>query len=229
MSEFGGLEPPQPNPSSQTQPAGEFRQWLEVAAPAIAQNKISDVPCGDCNACCRASYFIHVAPEDTQALAVIPKELLFTAPGAPPGFQLMGFSEQGHCPMLQDGRCSIYASRPRACRSYDCRVFAATDIPAGGSEKADVNSQVLRWQFSYADTQSQLAHAATKKIAQLLSSCTDVFTDTDPDFDPQAPSQAARFALANYPRLLAIHEQLKASGQTLSDEALARELVKGKD
>ena len=36
----------------------------------------------------------------------------------------------GHCPMLVDGRCSIYEHRPRTCRTYDCRVF-----PAAGLER----------------------------------------------------------------------------------------------
>ena len=55
-----------------------------------------------------------------------PKELLFPAPLMPEGHVVLGHDERGHCPMLVDGRCSIYADRPRTCRTYDCRVFAAT-------------------------------------------------------------------------------------------------------
>ena len=39
----------------------------------------------------------------------------------------------GHCAYLDDATnlCLIHDERPRACRDYDCRVFAAAGIDAG--------------------------------------------------------------------------------------------------
>lgn len=225
MSEFSGLQPVAKDLAPNAVPAGEFGEWLQSAQRAVTDNLESDVPCGECNACCRASYFIHVTPEDTAAKAVIPSGLLFTAPGAPPGYQLMGFDEQGQCPMLKNGRCSIYADRPSACRSYDCRVFAAANIPAGGTEKAEVNARVLRWQFSYADTQARLAHAAVQKVAQVVGSCAQTFIAARAEVDPHAASPIARFAIERHQQMLEINEQLLATAQTLPDAELAQRLA----
>jgi Fe-S-cluster containining protein len=72
--------------------------------------------------------FIHISPEETRTIQRIPRELLFPAPGKPKGHVLMGYTDQGYCPMLVAGECSIYEDRPQTCRDYDCRVFAATGI-----------------------------------------------------------------------------------------------------
>ena len=119
-------------------PAGEFSTWLELMEAALAGGE-SDVPCGECNACCQSGHFIHVAADDVDALHHIPGELLFPAPGVDDGTMVMGYNEHGHCPMLIEGRCSIYEHRPRACRIYDCRVFAATGV---ASDKPAVAEQV---------------------------------------------------------------------------------------
>ena len=72
--------------------------------------------------------FIHIAPAEKQTLRHIPRALLVAAPGRPRGYRLMGYDDQGRCPMLVEGDCSIYGDRPQTCRDYDCRVFAATGI-----------------------------------------------------------------------------------------------------
>lgn len=141
--------------------ASDFSDWLHSTSAQVGV----DVPCGDCNACCRASYFIHVTPADTDALAHIPKELLFPAPGRPPGHQVMGFDQHGHCPMLVNGACSIYPHRPQTCRDFDCRLFAATGLPAGGEEKHEVNAAAAAWQFSYATEKARHRHTMLKSIA----------------------------------------------------------------
>src|SRR5262249_465616 len=108
-------------------PAGEFSSWLRLTRRALQLKNIgADVPCGECNACCGSSYFIHIKPEETQTLNRIPKALLFPAPGLPKGNVLMGYNEKGECPMLIDNKCSIYEHRPQTCRDFDCRIFAAT-------------------------------------------------------------------------------------------------------
>ena len=108
-----------------------------------------DVPCGGCTACCTSSQFVHIGPDETDTLARIPPELLFPAPRAPAGHVVLGYDERGHRPMVVGDRCSIYEHRPRACRTYDCRVFAAAGLDPGDDPgKGAIARQVGRWRFS---------------------------------------------------------------------------------
>lgn len=141
-------------------PAGDFSQWLLTMDRAIQGGGESDVPCGDCNACCRSEYFIEIKPADDAARKRIPVELLFDAPGAPPGYQVLGYDQAGSCPLLKEATCSIYSDRPATCRTYDCRVFAATGIAEPGAEKAAVMARAARWRFDYEDDSAHLAQAA---------------------------------------------------------------------
>ena len=120
------------------------------------------MPCGDCTACCTAAQFIHVAPDELDALAVIPQAVLFPAPGFPPGHVLMGYDDHGNCPMFVDGRCSIYEQRPRTCRSYDCRVFAAADVVP---DDPAIAARVSGWRFDHPTAADEQAHAAVKQRA----------------------------------------------------------------
>jgi uncharacterized protein len=149
-------------------PAGGFRSWLRQMQAALTGGAGSDVPCGTCNACCRAGYFIHVEADETDALARIPKQLLFPAPGQPKGNMLMGHDEHGRCPMLIDDACSIYAQRPRACRTYDCRVYGASGVVPEDSAAAAVRHRSLRWRFDYDDERDRVRHAALRAAAQFL-------------------------------------------------------------
>lgn len=127
-------------------PAGAFSAWLRDTRGALAEKREADVPCGACNACCRTSHFINVRPEDRRALRRLPPAYLRPAPDLPPGNLFLGFDAAGRCPMLVGGRCTIYADRPRACRTYDCRIYAAAGIEA---DRPDVDAQARRWAFDY--------------------------------------------------------------------------------
>jgi Fe-S-cluster containining protein len=135
--------------------AGDLRDWLGELATALRGEGDTDVPCAECTACCEASQFIHVAPDETDALAHIPSALLFPAPGAPPGHRLMGFDEHGRCPMLRPDGCSIYEHRPRTCRTYDCRVFAATGVIPTGPGQTPIAERARRWRFAVRDGRDQ--------------------------------------------------------------------------
>src|SRR6478736_1314494 len=130
-------------------PAGDFSSWLRDMQAALRGERSADVPCGGCTACCTASQFVHIGPDETDALAHIPAELLFPAPLLPAGHVLLGHDERGHCPMLHEGRCSIYAHRPRTCRTYDCRVFAAADAGIDGGVDGLIAARARRWRFAY--------------------------------------------------------------------------------
>jgi Fe-S-cluster containining protein len=149
--------------------AGEFSSWLRDMEAALAGVRDADVPCDGCTACCRASQFVHITPEETDTLAHIPRELLFPAPRAPKGHVLMGYDEHGRCPMLVGDRCSIYAHRPRACRTYDCRVFAASGVDVDDETKAEVAARVTRWRFDHPTAEDDARHDAVRSAARFLA------------------------------------------------------------
>lgn len=157
--------------------AGRFSSWLRKFRKAQADGADMDVPCGDCTACCRSSYFIHIKPEETETLARIPKALLFPAPGLPNGSMLMGYDENGHCPMLVDHRCTIYEYRPQTCRTYDCRVFPATGIALDAGEKALIIARTQQWKFEYRNAHDRQEHAAVTAAAEFLGARADDFPD----------------------------------------------------
>ena len=148
--------------------AGEFGPWLLQAAAVLRGTAGADVPCGSCVGCCVSSYFIPVRPEDTAARARVPSALLVHAPGQPPDQRMMGYREDGSCPMLEQGLCTIYADRPQTCRDYDCRIFAAAGIDAGGADKHVINARVRAWRFRYGDDGEQRAHGAVRAAAAFI-------------------------------------------------------------
>lgn len=196
-------------------PAPRFSAWLADTRRALAEEADADVPCGDCTACCTSSYFIHVRPDDKAALARIPKKLLFAAPGLPKGHKVMGFDQRGHCPMLVDGRCSIYDDRPRTCRTYDCRVFAATGLQAGEADKARINAQAARWRFEEGSDEDTRGLEAARRAAAALSRLGARGEEV-----PHPPSQRALLALRLFERVLGCDDEAAEDAailQALSD------------
>jgi len=53
--------------------AGTFSLWLHNIRKALLENRGITVRCGECDACCRSSYFIHIKPEETKTFNRIPK------------------------------------------------------------------------------------------------------------------------------------------------------------
>jgi len=148
--------------------AGEFSNWLRVTEAALRSGEDgTDVPCGSCRGCCRASLFIHIGPEEVETIRRIPKGLLFPAPGFPRGHVLMGYGDQGQCPMLVDGECSIYEYRPQTCRDYDCRVFAATGLPVDEHNQPEIAHRVGEWSFSYSEEGRALQTALRRAVSFL--------------------------------------------------------------
>lgn len=92
--------------------AGEFSAWLRSLREGSARGDLPEPA------------FIHVAPHEVEAIACIPKPLLSAAPGRPKGYVLMGYDENGECPMWTGDQCSIDERRPQTCRDHGCRDFA---------------------------------------------------------------------------------------------------------
>jgi Fe-S-cluster containining protein len=152
----------------ETLPAGEFSTWLAEMKAALRGEHDMDVPCNGCTACCTSSQFVHVGPNETDTLARIPRTLLFPAPGLPSGNVVLGYDEHGRCPMLIDGHCSIYEHRPRTCRTYDCRIFAATstEVDEDDVTKAEVGARARRWRFDFSTEHDRVLHDAVQAAAR---------------------------------------------------------------
>lgn len=73
-----------------------------------------NVPCGECNACCRSPN-MKVGLTHDEAMQLPSVEYLN-------GGWSLKKNEDGSCSLLIEGRCSIYDRRPKACRVYDCRL-----------------------------------------------------------------------------------------------------------
>ena len=148
---------PHQDPADAPLEAGPLGEWVVAMRAALLGVQDADVPCGSCTACCTSSQFVPVGPDEADALAHIPTALQFPAPGLPPGHVLLPYDERGHCPMLVAGACSIYSHRPRACRTYDCRVFPATGVTLDDPPKVAIARQAARWRFSVASDADRVA------------------------------------------------------------------------
>jgi Fe-S-cluster containining protein len=91
----------------------------------------------------------------------------------------MGYDEHGHCPMLVAGKCSIYEQRPRTCRSYDCRVFAASGLLFDDPGKSSINEQVSRWQFQLPEEIDQIELEAVRRATAFLEEQEPGFSVTE--------------------------------------------------
>jgi Fe-S-cluster containining protein len=160
----GPLEP------DTSRPAGRLSVWIGEITSALREGSSCDVPCAGCVACCSAAQFVHVGPDETNARAAIPTDLLFTAPGLPAGHHLMGYDAKGRCPMLGESGCTIYADRPRACRVYDCRVFAATGVVPDEPGRAQVAARAAGWRFAVESPEEQLRWNALHEAARVVAS-----------------------------------------------------------
>jgi len=175
--------------------AGPFGAWLAAARASLrGEGPGLDVPCGECVGCCTSSLFIHVGPDEKDTLAMIPTRLLVRAPGRPRGHKLLGFVQDGSCPMFKVGACSIYEHRPRTCRHYDCRMLAAAGIDAG-DDKPVINERVHDWVFSYESDAEKRAHAAVRAAAAFIR---DERASFPGGAAPSSPDQIAVLALKVY-------------------------------
>ena len=149
--------------------AGDFADWRARLLDALERGAEMDVPCGSCTACCRSSMFVHVEPDEVETLRRIPRALLVPAPGRPNGHLVMGHDEAGRCPMLGDDGCTIYEHRPRACRTYDCRVYTAVGLRPSDDGKPLIEERTTRWRFSFTTDADRVAHEAVTRAVRFLA------------------------------------------------------------
>ncbi len=174
--------------------AGAFSSWLRAMRASLAGGPGMDVACGDCVGCCTSSYYIKVRAHESAALERIGAARLEPAPGGK-GHRLMGYDERGHCHMFVNGGCSIYQDRPETCRTYDCRLFSASGMKAGGDDKSVINNRVARWRFSFPTDQDRDEQRAVTAAANFLRQHPVRFPG---GHIPSRPSEIAVLAVKTY-------------------------------
>lgn len=112
---------------SQSKNKINFNQWSIDFIDNLMRGNNNDPQCGSCTACCNASKFIRVSKQETHTLSQIPECFKIESPFDQGSF-LIPFDDKGSCALFQNGQCKIYDARPLACRSFDCRIFAVTQI-----------------------------------------------------------------------------------------------------
>jgi hypothetical protein len=181
---------------SGAQAGGEFSRWLRGYLRAQKQSEpTGEVPCGDCNACCKASYFVMIHSEERETIAHIPAARLTRSNRASEPQWALDQSCGDRCPMLVDGGCSIYSQRPRACRRFDCRVFAAAAVGLGTGPRAAVNERVWQWRFDYPSELDVACQSAVLAAAAFLQRRADLI---EPDVAAGDAAELAKAAVLVY-------------------------------
>lgn len=170
--------------------AGDFEDWLHDLLHSFTSGHGTNVPCGDCRACCSSGYFIPVSPDETKTISAISADALFHSPRHPTGdVLLIGLTKSGRCSLLKNKQCSIYRARPQACRDYDCRLFAAAGIDP---EIPEIDKTIRKWRFSYRSDAAVETHAAIRTAAKFLRTHSADFPSGKA---PQKPDEVAITAI----------------------------------
>jgi hypothetical protein len=136
-------------------PTELLRTWNEAAARAReGKSAAMSVPCDGCTACCHQRININPVRESvdelSQHLDVVQDEH---------GYFLRR-RDDGACIHLGPEGCTVYQHRPRACRAYDCRIFA---LPANGASypvSEDGKHTTPSWEFDIRNDRDALIRDA---------------------------------------------------------------------
>jgi Fe-S-cluster containining protein len=197
----------------------KLTNWLNEFIGTLRGKNNGYVPCGDCVGCCTSSYFIHLKPTDKNSIKHIPRELMFPAPGLPKGNYLLGYDENGHCPMFKKGRCSIYACRPETCRQYDCRVYPATGI-FPDDKKSQIYKKAKVWKFDISSSDDMNAFEAIQKAATFITEYRKLFPKA---FFPRNAPQQAVLAIKIHSEFMQVeNDEIEKTAQTLVDSIVCK-------
>ena len=140
--------------------AGRFAHWIVAVQQGMRSGDGNDVPCGGCVACCTSGQLVPV--DDDERGGLPPHAVVDTAEGA-----VLARTDEGACLSLADGRCTVYETRPRACRIYDCRIFAATGLEPE-EDKPAIREQAKRWRFRVATDEDRRRSEAVRATVVML-------------------------------------------------------------
>lgn len=184
---------------SSGRPAGRFGDWLAGMRAVLRNQRDADVPCEGCVGCCVSGYQVPLRPDDRVALDEVPAANLFLPVGG--GLARMLPRADGTCPMLVSGLCRIYAERPRTCRDYDCRIYAAAGLEPDG-DRPVVRDRVREWVFSFEGNDENDA-LAVRRAARFIRAHADLFPAR---VRAQSAAAAAVMAVKVYPLFLGAGE-----------------------
>jgi len=124
--------------------------------------------------------------------------------------------------MLVDDECSIYECRPQTCRSYDCRVFAATGVPVDRQTQAEIADRVRAWVFDYENEESRAEHLIVKETAAFLQKNGDLFPHGS---IPGQPAQVAALAVRSYKLFAGMTKRAGNGESAVPDTVIARAIM----
>lgn len=159
-------------PVETPRPAGSFGTWLGEMRAVLRGHRDADVPCDGCVGCCVSAYPIPLRPDDVVALDQVPAALLALPVGE--GLARMLPRGDGTCPMLSAGRCDIYPDRPRTCRDYDCRIYAAAGLQPDG-DRPVIQQRVKAWRFELAGQVDREGAQAVARAAAFIRTHAELF------------------------------------------------------
>ena len=117
--------------------------WLMQFGKSLKLNSGISVPCGECNACCRAGYAVRT---DDGAL-YLPQS-------------------DGNCSKLKCGLCSVYDDRPRTCVYYDCRTHFFSGV---NPDSSVITEAVQNWRVNKPTERDQAVINIIKAVAKVLT------------------------------------------------------------
>ena len=99
------------------------------------------VSCGSCTSCCESGLAICIDASEVETLNSIPQEQVVEILDLPyKHFHLEPVV--GRCPMFLESHCTIYDTRPRACRQFDCRTIALTESQPPGETDSKLTNKI---------------------------------------------------------------------------------------
>jgi hypothetical protein len=116
--------------------------WLMQFGESLKSKSGVPVPCGDCNACCRAGYAVRT----DDGKLYLPQS-------------------DGSCSELKCGQCSVYKDRPRTCEYYDCRTHLFSRINPG---KPAITEAIKGWHVDKITERDQAVLKIIKTVADVL-------------------------------------------------------------
>ena len=117
--------------------------WLIEFGESLKSNTGVSVPCGDCNACCRAGYAVRT----NDGTLYLPQS-------------------DGSCSELKCGLCSVYENRPRTCVYYDCRTHFFSGVDP---DKSTISEAVKGWRVDKPTERDQAVLGIIKTVATALT------------------------------------------------------------
>jgi hypothetical protein len=124
--------------SSVKKSPGSLMSAVRAMRRAVTTGSV-DVPCGSCTMCCRdPAPRVDLQPHEVGRYP----EAIWSEKNE---WWELPRNDKGECVHLIDGRCSIRARRPFACRIYDCRVFILGSPPPDQSYVSFVERVMQMW------------------------------------------------------------------------------------